>query len=80
MYVLTFSNDSGVCGSMQLYPSSSIDLESSSDYLPGGTLMSAIGSGSSRVAHKEIDPMGMGQWSSLNFVGKQNTKVTVITR
>jgi hypothetical protein len=29
--------------------------------------------------HKEIDPVGMGQWSSLTFVGKQNTKVTVIT-
>jgi hypothetical protein len=58
---------------------SSIDVESSSDYLTGGTLTSAVGNWSSRVANKEVDPSGMGRWSSLTFVGKRNTKVTVIT-
>jgi hypothetical protein len=58
---------------------SSIELEPSSDCLKGGTLTSAISNWSSRVAHKEIDPMGMGQCSSLTFAGKRNTKVTIIT-
>jgi len=58
---------------------SSIDLPSSSDYLTGGTITSAVGSWSTRVSQKEEDPSGMGRWSSLTFIGKQNKKLTIIT-
>ncbi len=58
---------------------SSIDISSLSDFLTGGTLTSVVGSWSSRVLSKEQDPSGMGWWSSITLVAKQNTKVTIIT-
>jgi len=58
---------------------SSIEIPSSSDYLTGGTLTSAVGSWSTRVSKKEEDPSGMGRWSSLTLIGKQNKKLTIIT-
>ena len=58
---------------------STIDLESTSDYKTGGTLTSAVGAWSSRVAKKEMDPTGMGRWSCLTFVGKKNKRLSVIT-
>jgi hypothetical protein len=50
-----------------------------SDYWTGGTLTSAVGSWSLHVLSKEQDPSGMGHWSSITFVRKWNTKVTIIT-
>jgi hypothetical protein len=42
---------------------SSIDMESSSNYMTGGTLMSTVDWWSSWVFKKDADPSGMGQWS-----------------
>jgi hypothetical protein len=50
-----------------------INIDSPSDYTTGRTLTSAVGSWSSWVQMKEKDPSGMGQWSSITFVGKQKT-------
>lgn len=58
---------------------SSIEMESSSDYMTGGTLTSIVDKWSSRVSKKENDPSGMGRWSSQTLVGKQNSKITIIT-
>jgi hypothetical protein len=58
---------------------SSIDMESSSDYMHGGMLMSTVDWWSSRVLKKDADPSGMGQWSYQTLVGKKNSKLTIIT-
>ena len=58
---------------------STIDMESSSDYMTGGTLTATVDKWSSRVFKKDADPSGMGRWSYQTLVGKQNTKVTIIT-
>jgi hypothetical protein len=58
---------------------STIDMESSSDYMTGGTLTATVDKWSSRVIKKDADPSGMGRWSFQTLVGKQNTKVTIIT-
>jgi hypothetical protein len=54
-------------------------MESSSDYMTGGTLTAMVNKWSSRVFKKDADPSGMGRWSYQTLVGKQNTKVTIIT-
>jgi hypothetical protein len=51
---------------------SSIDMESSSDYMTGGTLTSTVDCWSSRVFKKDADPSGMGRWSYQTLVGKKN--------
>lgn len=58
---------------------SSIDMESSSDYMTGGTLTSTVDRWSSRVFKKDADPSGMGRWSYQTLVGKKKSKLTVIT-
>ena len=58
---------------------SSIDMESSSDYVTGGTLTSTVDRWSSRVFKKDSDPSGMGRWSYQTLVGKRNSKITIIT-
>jgi len=58
---------------------SSIDMDSSSNYMTGGTLTSAVEGWSSRVSKKDVDPSGMGRWSSVTFVGRKNTKTMIIT-
>jgi hypothetical protein len=58
---------------------SSIDMESSSDYMTGGTLTSTVDCWSSRVFKKDVDPSGMGRWSYQTLVGKKNTQITIIT-
>jgi hypothetical protein len=54
-------------------------MESSSDYMTGGTLTATVDKWSSSVFKKDADPSGMGWWSYQTLVGKQNTKVTIIT-
>ena len=58
---------------------SSIEMESSSDYMTGGTITSTVGKWSSRVHKKQPDPSGMGRWSSQTLVGKKDSKITIIT-
>jgi hypothetical protein len=58
---------------------SSIDLESSSDYMTGGMLTSVVDRWSPRVFKKDSDPSGMGRWSYQTLVGKWNSKITIIT-
>jgi hypothetical protein len=58
---------------------SSIDMESSSDYMTGGTLTSTVNCWSSWLFKKDVDPSGMEQWSYQTLVGKKNTKITLIT-
>jgi hypothetical protein len=54
-------------------------MESSSDYMTGGTLTSTVDKWSSRVLTKESDPSGMGRWSSQTLAGRKNTKIMIIT-
>jgi hypothetical protein len=56
-----------------------IDMESSLDYITGGTLTSMVDQWSSRVFKKDSDPLGMGCWSYQTLVGKQNSKIMIIT-
>jgi hypothetical protein len=58
---------------------SSIDMESMSDYITGGTLTSTVNKWSSCVFKKESNPSGMGHWSSQTLVGKNNSKMMIIT-
>jgi hypothetical protein len=58
---------------------SSIDMESSSDYMTGGTLTSTVDKWSSRVLTKESDPSSMGRWSSQTLAGRKNSKIMIIT-
>jgi hypothetical protein len=58
---------------------SSIDLDSTSDFQTGGTVTSAVGSWCTRVLAAETDPSGMGRWSCLTFIGRQNRRISVIT-
>lgn len=55
-----------------------IEMESSSDYMTGGTLTSTVDKWSLRVFKRESDPSGKGRWSSQTLVGKQNYKLTII--
>ncbi len=54
-------------------------MESSLDYVTGGMLTSTVDRWSSRVFKKDSDPSGMGCWSYQTLVGKQNSKITIIT-
>jgi hypothetical protein len=56
-----------------------IDMETSLDYITGGTLTSMVDRWSSRVCKKDSDPSGMGHWSYQTLVGKRNSKITIIT-
>ncbi len=58
---------------------SAIEMESSSDYMTGGTLTSTVDKWSSQVYKKQPDPSGMGRWSSQTLVGKKDSKITIIT-
>jgi hypothetical protein len=58
---------------------SSIDMESSSDYMNGGMITSKVDWWSSRVFRKDADPSSMGRWSYQTLVGKKNSKLTIIT-
>lgn len=58
---------------------SSIDMESSWDYMTGGMLTSSVDKWSSQVFDKNSNPSGMGWWSYQMLMGKWNTKVTIIT-
>jgi hypothetical protein len=59
---------------------SSIDMESSLDYITGGTLTPTVDQCSSQVFAKDADLSGMGQWSYQMLVGKRNSKITIIAR
>jgi hypothetical protein len=54
-------------------------MESSSDYMTGGTLTSTVDKWSSRVLTKESDPSGMGCWSYQTLAGRKNSKIMIIT-
>jgi hypothetical protein len=58
-------------------------MESSSDCITGGTLMSTvdwwIGGALECVFKKDANPSGMGHWSYQTLVGKWDTKITIIT-
>jgi hypothetical protein len=58
---------------------SSINLDSTSDFQTGGTATSAVGAWCIRVLATETDPSGMGRWSCLTFIGRQNHRISVIT-
>jgi hypothetical protein len=58
---------------------SSIDLDSASDFQTGGTATSAVGAWCTRVLATETDPLGMGRWSCLTFIGHQNRRISVVT-
>jgi hypothetical protein len=58
---------------------SSIDMESSLDYMTGGTLTSTVDKWGSRVLTKESNPSGMGRLSSQTLAGRKNSKITIIT-
>ncbi len=53
---------------------SSINMESSFDYMTGGTLTLTVDQWSSRVFKKDADSSGMGQWSYQTLVGKKTQK------
>jgi hypothetical protein len=55
-----------------------IEMESSSDYMTGGTLTLMVDKWSSGVFKKQPDPSGMGRWSSQTLVGKKDSKITII--
>lgn len=57
----------------------SIELPTETEYIHGGTVTFAVNGWSSRVSQREKDPSGMGRWTSLTFVGRKDTKFTVIT-
>ncbi len=57
---------------------SSIDMESSLDYMTGGSLTSTVDKWSSCVLIKESDPSGMGHWNSQTLAGRKNSKITII--
>jgi hypothetical protein len=59
---------------------SSIDMESTADYITGGMVTSALGSRSSRVLSTDKDPTGMGRWSELLLTGKKQTMILLFTR
>jgi hypothetical protein len=58
---------------------SSIDLPSTSDFQTVGTVTSAVGSWCTRVLTAKTDPSGMGRWSCLTFIGRQNRWISIIT-
>jgi hypothetical protein len=58
---------------------SSINMESSSDYMTGGTLTSTVDKWSACVLTKESNPSGMGCWVSQTLAGRKNSKIMIIT-
>jgi hypothetical protein len=57
---------------------SSINMESSSDYMTGGMLTSTVDRWSSHVFNKDSDSLGMGHLYQ-TLVGKRNSKIMIIT-
>ena len=57
---------------------SSSDSMTASVYKPGGTAIITDGSWSSRICEREKDPHGLGRWSFINVMGKNNIKIMVI--
>ena len=58
--------------------SSSSDALSASLVKPGGTAIISDGGWSSKLIDQGRDPSGLGRWSFITIVGKQDTKLTVI--
>jgi hypothetical protein len=52
--------------------------EYDSTYKPGGTLTSVMGSWSTRVVEKGVDPYGLGRWSYLTLRGRGNKKIYLV--
>jgi hypothetical protein len=49
-------------------------------YQPGGTFMATTGRWTTRSKGKALaDPSGLGCWSGLTYIGKQNKRLTVLT-
>ncbi len=49
-------------------------------YQPGGTFMATTGKWTTRSTGKALeDPSGLGRWSGLTYLGKQNKRLTVLT-
>jgi len=48
-------------------------------YKPGGTLTAVMGTWTSRVIEKGIDPYGMGRWSYIVLRGKKEQKIYIVT-
>ena len=57
---------------------SSSELVTASVYKPGGTAIITDGSWSSRILERGKDPTGLGQWSFIKIVGKNNKKIMII--
>jgi len=53
--------------------------EFDNSYKPGGTLTAVMGSWSSRVMEKGVDPYEMGRWSYIVLRGKNSAKVYMVT-
>ena len=50
-----------------------------SDSKPGGTAMFALNNISSAVLQKGQDPSGMGRWTFITILGKNNTRTSIFT-
>ena len=53
---------------------SSSESVTASVYKPGGTAIITDGSWSSRIIERGKDPTGLGRWSFIKIVGKNNKK------
>ena len=59
---------------------SSVSTTSRSMYQPGGTYMATTGKWATRSTGKPlVDPLGLGCWSGLTFLGKNGKRLSVIT-
>jgi len=57
---------------------SSSDAMTASVYKPGGTAIVTDGSWSSRITERGRDPHGLGRWSFIKLIGKNNIKIMII--
>ena len=58
---------------------SELDIKWNSDCKPGGTTMFTLDNVSSVVLQKGHDPSGMGRWTFITILGKNNSRTTIFT-
>ena len=61
------------------WTTSSSKVPTGSYYKPGGTATITEGGWSGRISERGADPSGMGRWSYITILGKNNQKLTIVT-
>ena len=62
-----------------IFCASESNIKWNSDYKPGGTTMFTLNNISSAVLQKGHDPSGMGRWTFITILGKNNTRTSIFT-